>query len=421
MVPLSISQTVVAAQAGDLGAYAALVDATQGMAYAAARRVLRSEADARDATQEAYLVAFRRLAELAEPESFAGWLRRIVLNTALNQRRRARALWVPLDEPGSPPVLDEAEQRWTEEQQRALSRALLTLSSAERRLCEFYYYAGQSAEQLAESAGVEPSAMRKRLQRIRDRLRKEIEMDEKRVLGSESLPTDLPASIVELLARPRLVEMPDNPVAAALATLSGAFAGFASIELPEEVDLEQAEQKLGGDAVYIDRSKLQRIAGERVLRYDLSLPLLLNVRFEGKPLRLTASGKVYRREEVSATHLEAFHQLEVFVIDDAASAESWSFAGRVLDSVDRLLPRSEVRVTPTEYPMCARAWSLDVNRQGEWVEVLAWGKYADWVLRALGADPARHAAYGAGYGLERNAGLRYGIDDIRKMAMARVA
>jgi phenylalanyl-tRNA synthetase alpha subunit len=93
----------------------------------------------------------------------------------------------------------------------------------------------------------------------------------------------------------------------------------------------------------------------------------------------------------------------------------------VLDSVDRLLPRVEVRVTPTEYPMCARAWSLDVWHDGRWVELLAWGKYADWVLRALGADPTRHVAFGAGYGLERAAALRYGIDDIRKVASARVA
>jgi len=255
-------------------------------------------------------------------------------------------------------------------------------------------------------------------------------MDEKRVLAGERVPMDLPARIIELLARPRLLEIPDNPLAATRATLSGAFAGFAPIELPEEINLEAAEKRLGGDAVYIERSKLQRIAGERVLRYDLSLPPLLTVAFEGRPLCLMASGKVYRREEESATHLEAFHQLEMFAIGEAGGSESWSFAGRVLDSIDRLLPRAEVRVISTEYPMCARAWSLDVREageaafcgaNGEWVEVLAWGKYADWVLRALGADPQRHAAYGAGYGLERLAALRYGIDDIRKVATAQVA
>lgn len=96
-------------------------------------------------------------------------------------------------------------------------------------------------------------------------------------------------------------------------------------------------------------------------------------------------------------------------------------AGRILDAVDRALPRAEVRMTSTDYPMCSRAFSLDVRHQEQWVEVLAWGEYADWVLAAIGADPARQIALGAGFGLERLAALRYGIDDIRKMATARVA
>lgn len=53
------------------------------------------------------------------------------------------------------------------------------------------------------------------------------------------------------------------------------------------------------------------------------------------------------------------------------ATDIWAFAGRVLDAVDRALPRSEVRMTPTEYPMCSRAFSLDVRRDWrppEWGE-----------------------------------------------------
>jgi len=421
MLRSPLAPTVVAAQRGDLTAFSELVAATQGMAYAAARRVLHHEEEARDALQEAYLVAFRKLSELAEPDAFPGWLRRIVLGTALNLRRRSRQQWVPLDEPDLPPVLDERESAWTESQQRALARALLTLGSEQRRLCERYYFGGESAEALAKRYGLDAATVRKRLQRIPSLLRKEIEMDEQRTFGSGSALGDLPAKICELLARPHLIELPNNPVAPALATLCGAFEEFGRLELTEEIDLAQAEKRLGGDAVYIDRDKLQRIKGERILRYDLSLPLLLAVKYTGSPLRHVASGKVYRREIESSTHIEAFHQLEVFALDEQGSAESYTFAGRVLDSIDRLLPRAEVRVSPTEYPMCARAWSLDVMHQGTWLEVMAWGKYADWVLRAIGADPGRHVAYGAGYGLERVAALRSGIEDIRKVATARVA
>jgi phenylalanyl-tRNA synthetase alpha chain len=71
--------------------------------------------------------------------------------------------------------------------------------------------------------------------------------------------------------------------------------------------------------------------------------------------------------------------------------------------------------------MCARAFSLDIRRDEQWIELLAWGEYAPWVMRAIGADPERHIALGAGFGLERVAALRYGIDDIRKIATSSVA
>lgn len=241
-------------------------------------------------------------------------------------------------------------------------------------------------------------------------------MDEQRALGHTAIPNDLPATIVELLARPRLVDLPENPVAAVTAALLGAFPGYSREPVPEEVDLEAALQRLGGDAVYIDHSKLQRIDDRRVLRYDLSLPLLLQTRWTGVPLRVSAAGKVYRRETESATHLEAFHQLEVFALDDREALDAWSFAARILDAVDRVLARSEVRITPTDYPMCRRAFSLDVLAGGAWVELMAWGEYAEWVLRAIGADPREHIAMGAGFGLERIAALKYGLDDIRKVA-----
>jgi hypothetical protein len=259
---------------------------------------------------------------------------------------------------------------------------------------------------MAAQAAIEPAAMRKRLQRIRQKLRKEIEMDEQRILETHPVPRDLPGSIVELLARPRLVDLPDNPVGAVLAELLAAFPGFLVKEIPEVVDLDAAGAALGGDAVYIDRAKRHAIDGAKILRYDLTLPLLLEARTlrrsqtgsdrqpfaaaheTGLPLRLTTAGKCYRREEESATHLEAFHQLEVFAADDRRNLDVWWLAGRIIDVVDRVIPRSEIRIMPTDYPMCAQAFSLDVRREDEWVEVLAFGEYADWVLCGIGADPS---------------------------------
>jgi RNA polymerase sigma factor (sigma-70 family) len=119
----SLNDFVARARKGDLEAYAFLVRATQPMAYAVARGVLRDAGLAEDAIQETYLRAFRRLGDLDEPAAFAGWLRRIVITVALNARRARRRTLLRLDDVPEVPVLDEAESSWTELQRQRRARS----------------------------------------------------------------------------------------------------------------------------------------------------------------------------------------------------------------------------------------------------------------------------------------------------------
>ena len=66
--------------------------------------------------------------------------------------------------------------------------------------------------------------MRKRLQRIRDKLRKEIEVTEQRGIRADDVRADFPARIIELLARPRLTDLPENPVGLTLELLRSVYA-----------------------------------------------------------------------------------------------------------------------------------------------------------------------------------------------------
>ena len=120
-------------------------------------------------------------------------------------------------------------------------------------------------------------------------------------------------------------------------------------------------------------------------------------------------------------HLEAFHQAEALWLDEREELDEWRMTARVLRSVDGVLPGRAVKIVPTHYPMCRQAWELEVDVDGAWSEVLAWGVFTDEIVDHLGGDPARHIAVGAGYGLERLAMLRYGIDDIRKIDVAEIA
>jgi hypothetical protein len=305
-----------------------------------------------------------------------------------------------------------------------LAAALLRLNADERRICDRRYHGGWSIDRLAKAAGIPEKTMRKRLQRIRDRLRQfieteEIEMMEERGVDPGAIAR-LPDKIVELLASPRLTDIPENPVGSMLGQLREVYPECTEQSLPEIVDVAEA-QEITKEAMYVGPSELHHVDGNKILRYDLTLPLLLSVRYEGRPIRVWSSGKTYRVCQADATHLEAFHQFEVLWLDDREKLDPWHLTGRVLQSVDRTLPGRAVRVMSVHYPMCSRAWELGVEENGEWVEVLACGVFTDQIVSHLGGDPMRHTAMGVGYGLERFAMLRYGIDDIRKIDVARVA
>jgi RNA polymerase sigma factor (sigma-70 family) len=417
----SLNELVRRAQQGDLEAFGRLVTATQTMACAVARGILRDAGMAEDAAQEAYLRAYRRLGDLNEPGGFIPWLRRIVITSALNMRRATRTTFLCLDDAPDVPVLDEAETSWTTRQRQHLAGALLTLTSEERQLCDRRYHGRWSTARLAEAASVDEAAMRKRLQRLRDKLRKEIEVAEQRALRPEDIHADFPSKVVELLARPRLTDLPENPVGRTLDLLRSAYPGYSDLELPEIVNFSEARKTIGDDALYIEQAELHRIDADRILRYDLTLPLLLTVRYEGQPMRLFSSGKAYRSCQADAMHLEAFHQAEVLCLDERGRVDPWQLTGQVLQSVNAILPGRAVKIVPTHYAMCSQAWELEVDDDGRWSEVLAWGIFTDRIVRHLGADPATHAAVGVGYGIERLAMLRYGIDDIRKVDVASVA
>jgi RNA polymerase sigma factor (sigma-70 family) len=408
------------AQAGDLEAFGRLVAVTQRMTYAVTRSVLRDPAAAEDATQETYLRAFRRLSDLEHPGGFIPWVRRIAVSVALNLRRATRVTLLQLDDAGEVPVLDDAEQTWSDEQRRRLAAALLVLTVDERRLCDRRYHGHWSVARLAADMGLDAAVVRKRLQRVRDKLRKEMEVAEQREIGADEVRADLPARIIELLARPKLTDLPDNPVGRILEQVRTAFPGYTELDLPEIVDFAAASA-LVADAVYVEQTELHRIDASRILRYDLTLPLLLQVRYEGHPVHLWAAGKAYRHGRIDRQHLEAFHQAEVFALDHRARLDPWQMTARVLQSINAALPGRTMKIVPTKYAMCTEAWELEVEDDGPWSEVMAWGIYTDHIVEHLGANPETHTAIGIGYGLERIAMLRYEIDDIRKVDVMRVA
>ena len=203
--------------------------------------------------------------DLEEPAAFLGWLRRIVVTTALNLRRACRVTLLDLDDVVSTPVLDETEKRWSDAQRHRLAAALLSLSAEERRICDRRYHGGWSLARLAADAGMTEATVRKRLQRIRNRLREyieaeEIEMVKERGVDPEAVAAHLPGKIVELLASPRLTDIPENPVGQVLRQLRAAYPEFNELPLPEIVDIAAGIAK---DALYVKPSELHHVDAGR--------------------------------------------------------------------------------------------------------------------------------------------------------------
>jgi RNA polymerase sigma factor (sigma-70 family) len=404
------------AREGDLAAYGELVRLTEGLVRGAVRREIRDTALAEDAVQETYLRAFRALRGLRDARAFAGWLRRVAVSTARNELRRRR--WVFVDPLGLAEVAASRGEEAPPDDpvSTALSRALVKLSSEDRRLCERYYRGGWTTVRLARTEGASEPAIRKRLQRVRDRLRKDIAM----TLETQ-LPNDLPERIIELLSRPRLMDLPESPVGAVWDAIRATRPDDEEVELPEMLNLAALEAVLGDDLRDRLPPHVHWADDERFLRPALTLPMLVAARERPVGARLLAAGKVFRDETVDASHLQAFHQAELLWIGEGLSP--WAAMDWIADMVAQVLPdRGALGLEECAFPPYAeKGWDVSVRRDDRWVSIAGFAGLEPAIVGALGHDSERVQVVGVGLGLERIASLRYGIDDLRHIEASRIA
>ncbi len=419
MCETELHNLVLRAQGGDVAAFGQVVRLTQRMVHGLCLRMLRCPQTAADASQETYLRAFARLKELRDPDAFPGWIRRIALTTAAGMRRDGHLRLSDSEALADVPVLDEEESTWTPAQRDALARALVRLPDADRVLCDRFYHGGWSVARLAADAEVTEVAMRKRMQRLRDHLREEIEMSQTTDIAG--LPEELPEKIVELLSRPKLTALPENPVGRMWQMIREMTSDYQVVEVPEVVRDDSIAEAFGIEVAQDATRRatgLHRIDARSFLRADITLPLMLSLKGRGGPLKVTSAGKVYRADKPDAMRLEAFHQAELLLVQENYSP--WQYMDTVMAIVTKFCPDRRVRIEQFSFPLCSPAWEVAVDIDGQWRGVLGWGAYQEPFLRWLGCDPKRYTAVGAGFGLERLASLYYGIDDLRRIEGMRI-
>jgi phenylalanyl-tRNA synthetase alpha chain len=166
-----------------------------------------------------------------------------------------------------------------------------------------------------------------------------------------------------------------------------------------------------------DNFYLQGSWGERLLlRTQTSTVQIRAMEAQKPPLKVVATGRVYRPDAHDATHFSMFHQIEGLYIDRHVS---------MVDLKSTLLqfakayfgPDAEVRLRPSFFPFTEPSAEFDMKMRIrgnlQWVELGGCGMVDPNVLEAVGIDPEEWTGYAFGLGIERIAMRKYGIADIR--------
>lgn len=202
--------------------------------------------------------------------------------------------------------------------------------------------------------------------------------------------------------------------------------GFALAEGPEIEDEwhcfdalntpEDHPARNESDTFYFENGKLLRTHTSSVqVRHMESTP---------PPVRIIAPGSAFRRDEIDATHLTAFHQLEGLYVDkDVSLADlkgTLEFFFRELFGND-----TEVRFRPHFFPFTEPSFEVDLKlkakgRADKWIEIAGCGMVDPNVFGAVGEkrgdaayDPESVSGFAFGMGLDRLAMITYGIPDLR--------
>ena len=142
------------------------------------------------------------------------------------------------------------------------------------------------------------------------------------------------------------------------------------------------------------------------------------------PIRMIAPGRVFRSDEVDATHSPSFHQVEGLVVDKGITFAD--LKGTLQQWAEEFFgPDTKVKFRPHHFPFTEPSAEMDVTCfkcggkgcrfcKGEgWIEILGCGMVHPKVLRMSGIDPEEYSGFAFGVGLERIALLKYEIDDMR--------
>jgi phenylalanyl-tRNA synthetase alpha chain len=148
-----------------------------------------------------------------------------------------------------------------------------------------------------------------------------------------------------------------------------------------------------------------------VLRTHTSPVQIRTMLEQTPPIYVICPGKVYRADELDATHTPVFHQVEGLVIDENITMADLK---GTLDYFAKSIFGEEVktRLRPSYFPFTEPSAEVDFYFNGRWIEWGGCGMVNEKVLSACGIDPKKYSGFAFGMGLERTLMVKYGIEDM---------
>jgi len=171
------------------------------------------------------------------------------------------------------------------------------------------------------------------------------------------------------------------------------------------------------DTLYVDLPPHQKY-GRYVLRTHTSPVQIRVMQRQKPPIRVVVPGRVFRRDELDATHSPTFHQIEGLYVDRNVTVAD--LKGTVEFFFKQLLsPETQVRFRPHFFPYTEPSFEIDLStpqfraRGKEWIEIAGCGMVDPNVFKAVGYPDDEYTGWAFGFGIDRLAMVMWSINDIR--------
>jgi phenylalanyl-tRNA synthetase alpha chain len=243
-----------------------------------------------------------------------------------------------------------------------------------------------------------------------------------------------PRADVEALRLKRYLAMPDltrtagSPIHEMVKRIIGLpeFSGFDVIETPEVVPARESfdlfnfppdhPARSRSDTYYLNDQNIFRTHTTIMWYYYLMLPEIKARIARGESLGALSFGKVYRKDEIDRKHMNVFHQMDGLYLSRKTEKKiGVAELQEVLTAIAKAIygPNIKYRFNPDTFPYTDPSLEMEVDLNGNWVEVLGSGVVQANVLDNLGVDSKEWNGWAFGFGLERLAILSMELPDIR--------